>query len=160
MRTQRIQDGEIVLQVVLMAADCEYIEVVGRFVEAALFKKRTRSFGRKLAVVDVLHRLLKTDGDEDAKYDGEEVNEEVPARDGAVVGRMDVDHRGSILWGNYSGFVRLGLRQISNELRIRAGVWERTGIDLRFSHVRDRVLRCHQVLRAQAGVSYCFAVQG
>jgi hypothetical protein len=47
-------------------------------------------------VVEVLHGLFEADGDEDAEDDDEEVSEEIAARHGRVLGRVDVDHAGSV----------------------------------------------------------------
>ena len=42
--------------------------------------------------MEVLDRLLKADGDEDAEDDSREVDEEVAACGGGMVGWVDIDH--------------------------------------------------------------------
>ena len=45
-----------------------------------------------LALLEVLDRLLDADGDEQANYDGCDVNEKVAPGVGGVVRRVDVEH--------------------------------------------------------------------
>jgi hypothetical protein len=49
-----------------------------------------------MTMVEVLDGLLEADGDEDAEDDGGQVDEEVAAGSGGVVGRVDIDHVGSV----------------------------------------------------------------
>jgi hypothetical protein len=49
-----------------------------------------------MAVVEVLDGLFEADGDEDAEDDSREVDEEVAACGGGVMGWVDIDHLGSV----------------------------------------------------------------
>jgi hypothetical protein len=53
-------------------------------------------FFELMALVAVLDALFEADGDEDAEDDDEEVDEEFALRHGSVMGRVDVDHAGSV----------------------------------------------------------------
>ena len=49
-----------------------------------------------MTMVEVLDCLLEADGDEDAEDDCAEMDEEIAACGGGVVGWVDVDHVGSV----------------------------------------------------------------
>ena len=55
-----------------------------------------------MSVVNDFHGLFETNGNEDAKDDDEEMVEEFAACRDAVVRRMDIDHRGGFLHGDFS----------------------------------------------------------
>jgi hypothetical protein len=61
--SQCFQDGEIVLEVMLMAPGCEDIELVCRFVDVTFGEKSAAGFAGEMAVMEVLDGLLEADGD-------------------------------------------------------------------------------------------------
>jgi hypothetical protein len=42
---KRVQDGQIALKVLLVAAGCEYVELIGCFIGSALFDQCLAGFG-------------------------------------------------------------------------------------------------------------------
>jgi hypothetical protein len=72
-----------------MALRRKDVEVVCVLVLLTFLGKCPPGFGGELAMVQILDGLLEPDGDEDAKDDGGEVNEEVAAGEAAVVRRIE-----------------------------------------------------------------------
>ena len=78
-----------------------------------------------VAMVEVLHRLLQADGDEQANTDGADMDEEVFPRMGGV-GHVDVEHGGVLLGscGDGRGIGRIGGGQLFGD---GLGVWHGLG---------------------------------
>ena len=70
------------------------------------------------SVVNGFHGLLETDGNEDAKDDDEEMDEEFAACRDAVLRRMDIDHRGGFLHRDFSWLLTHDFRRIKAGWRL------------------------------------------
>ena len=97
---KRVQDCQIALKIVLVAAGCEDVELIGRFVASALFDQRPAGLGGEMTVMEVLDGLFEADGDEEAEDNGGDVDEEVAPGGGGVMGGVYVEY-GKLLLASF-----------------------------------------------------------
>src|SRR6266702_194651 len=94
---ERMQDGEIVLEVVLMVQSGEDVHLVGTLIQVAFGSELFASFAGQMEVVEIFDRLLKADRDEQAEDDGGDMDEELFPAIGGVVCGVDVEHGSRLL---------------------------------------------------------------